>query len=133
MFRVAYRSVLRADLGVAEIESLLTSSAEHNAQLGVTSAFLMNEKRCLHALEGAPKVIRSILERIWDDRRNEEFAILDIAYGEAALFPGWPLKVITPTTLEAEPELRDHTGVIWLANMAGGLDACFHPQDRPSE
>ena len=83
MFRVAYRSVLRADLGVAEIESLLTSSAEHNARVGVTSAFLMNDRRCLHAMEGSPKVIRSILECIWDDRRNEEFAILDIAYGEA--------------------------------------------------
>ena len=131
MFRVAYRSVLRADLGVAEIESLLSSSADHNAHMGVTSAFLMNEKRCLHALEGAPKVIRSILERIWDDRRNEEFAILDIAYGEAALFPDWPMRVITAATLKAEPGLRDHTGVIWLANMAGGLDAFFHPQGRP--
>ena len=125
MFRVAYRSVLRADLGVAEIESLIRSSADYNARVGVTSAFLMNEKRCLHALEGPPKVIRSILENIWDDRRNEEFAILDIAYGEAALFPDWPLKVITAETLASEPELHDHAGVNWLANLDSGLQNYF--------
>ncbi|WP_306017502.1 BLUF domain-containing protein [Oceanicaulis sp. MMSF_3324] len=125
MFRVAYRSVLRADLGAAEIESLIRDGLDHNARMGVTSAFLMNDKRCLHALEGAPKVIRSILECIWDDRRNEEFAILDIAYGEAALFPGWPLKVITAETIEAEPELHDHPGVNWLANLDSGLSHYF--------
>ena len=125
MFRVAYRAVLRADLGVAEIESLLRSSAEHNACVGVTSAFLLNEKRCLHALEGPPKVIRSILECIWDDRRNEEFAILDIATGEAAFFPDWPLKVITAESLTEDSALRANPGVIWLANLAGGLDAFF--------
>lgn len=127
MFRVAYRSVLRADLGVAEIEALLRSCAEHNAHVGVTSAFLMNERRILHALEGPPKTVRSILECIWDDRRNEEFSILDIAHGEAALFPDWPLKVITSETLNAEPQLRDNAGVTWLANLGDGLDGHFAP------
>ncbi len=133
MFRVAYRSVLRADLGVAEIESLLTSSAEHNARVGVTSAFLMNDRRCLHAMEGSPKVIRSILECIWDDRRNEEFAILDIAYGEAALFPDWPLKVITAETLQEDDSLQQHPGVLWLANMGGGLDVYFQTAQRGAD
>ncbi|VXC75872.1 conserved hypothetical protein [Oceanicaulis sp. 350] len=127
MFRVAYRSVLRADLGVAEIDSLLHSSEVHNRDVGVTSVFLMNERRVLHALEGPPKAIRSILECIWDDRRNEEFSILDIAHGEAALFPDWPLKVITPETLKTEASLRDHEGVTWLANLEGGLDAYYAP------
>lgn len=134
MFRVAYRSVLRADLGVAEIDSLIRSSAAYNARMGVTSAFLMNGKRCLHALEGAPKVIRSILEDIWDDRRNEEFAILDIAYGEAALFPDWPLKVITADTLASEPDLQDHPGVNWLANLDSGLENYFSaPRESAGE
>ena len=133
MFRVAYRSVLRADLGVAEIDSLLSGSAEHNANVGVTSAFLMNERRCLHALEGSPKVIRSILECIWDDRRNEEFAILDIANGEAPLYPGWPLKLITADTLREDKSLQANAGVIWLANLGGGLEAFFGPggQSQP--
>lgn len=127
MFRVAYRSVLRADLGIAEIDSLLHSSAEHNARVGATSALLMNERRVLHALEGAPKVIRSILECIWDDRRNEEFSILDIAHGEAALFPDWPLKVITSETLMADTRLYGHAGVLWLADLGGGLERFFTP------
>lgn len=127
MFRVAYRSVLRADLGVAEIDSLLSSSEAHNRDVDVTSAFLMNDRRVLHALEGPPKVVRSILECIWDDRRNEEFSILDIAHGEAALFPDWPLKVITAETLKSNPSLRNHEGVTWLANLGGGLDAYFAP------
>lgn len=125
MFRVAYRAVLRADLGVAEIDSLLKSSAEHNACVGVTSALLLNEKRCLHALEGPPKVVRSILECIWDDRRNEEFAILDIATGEAPFFPDWPLKVITAESLLEDSTLRVNQGVVWLANLTGGLEAFF--------
>lgn len=130
MFRVAYRAVLRADLGVAEIESLLRSSAEHNASVGVTSAFLLNEKRCLHALEGPPKVVRSILECIWDDKRNEEFAILDIATGEAAFFPDWPLKVITAESLIEDSSLSANSGVIWLANLAGGLDVFFQSSEK---
>lgn len=127
MFRVAYRSVLRADLGVAEIDSLLSSSEAHNRDVDVTSAFLMNDRRVLHALEGPPKVVRSILECIWDDRRNEQFSILDIAHGEAALFPDWPLKVITAETLKTHPSLQNHEGVSWLANLGGGLDAYFAP------
>ena len=127
MFRVAYRSVLRADLGVAEIDSLLSSSEAHNRDVDVTSAFLINDRRVLHALEGPPKVVRSILECIWDDRRNEQFSILDIAHGEAALFPDWPLKVITTETLKTHPSLQNHEGVSWLANLGGGLDAYFAP------
>lgn len=125
VFRVAYRSVLRADLGQAEIDALLLNASQHNAREGLTSAILIHQRQCIHALEGPPKLVRSVLEKIWDDRRNEEFAVMDIVHGDGSLFPDWPLKIIDYATLTAEPELRNHTGVVWLANLGGGLDQFF--------
>lgn len=125
MFRVAYRSVLRPDVGLAEIAALLQKGADANESAGIASVLLKNGRVCLHALEGPPKAVRGTLERIWDDRRNDEFAVLDITSGDAPLFNDWPLKVIHRDDLIATPALRSHPGVTWLANLDGGLDRFF--------
>lgn len=129
MFRVAYRSVLRADLGQAEIQAMFDGNAQNNEDLGVNSAILINNRKCLHAVEGAPKMVRSILEAIWDDRRHEEFAVIDIAHGESALFPEWSMKVVTPADLKEDGSLKNHEGIIWLSNLAGGLGSFFEAPD----
>lgn len=125
MFRVAYRSTLRPDVGVAEIASILTEGAARNAAIGVSSALLLGGRRCLHALEGPPHAVRAILEPIWDDKRHDQFAVIDMVGGEPSLFDGWPLKLIDARTLSAEPRLRLHAGVLWLAALEGGLDTFF--------
>lgn len=131
MFRVAYRSVLRADLGRAEIEAMFETGAQNNARLGVNSAILINNRKCLHALEGAPKKVRSILECIWDDRRHEEFAVIDISHGEVPLFPDWHMKVISASDLETDDTLHSHDGILWLSNLAGGIDDFFNVPTAP--
>lgn len=125
MFRVAYRSVLRADLGQAEIQAMFDGGAQDNARLGVNSAILINNRKCLHALEGAPQRVREVLESIWDDRRHEEFAVIDIAHGESPLFQDWSMKVISASDLTEDVSLKTHHGIIWLSNLAGGLNAFF--------
>lgn len=130
MFRVAYRSTLRADVGIAEIDAILANGAAHNAANGVSSALLLAGRRCLHALEGPPHAVRSTLERIWDDHRHDEFAVIDMAGGEPPFFEGWPLKIISETVLFETPSLRDHPGVIWLAELEGGLNAMFPGQGQ---
>lgn len=130
MFRVAYRSVLRADLGQAEIQAMFDGGAQNNARLGVNSAILVNNRKCLHALEGAPQRVRAVLESIWDDRRHEEFAVIDIAHGESPLFQDWSMKVITASDLSEDVTLKSHHGIVWLSNLAGGLTSFF--EDTPS-
>lgn len=122
MFRVAYRSTLKAGVGEAEILSIAERSAEKNREAGLTGAWLLSGRTCLGALEGDPRVLRHLIETIWDDPRHDEFEVLEMRTSDSALFD-WPFRLVRAGTFVAEPDLKAHPGLIWLAGFAGGLDA----------
>ncbi|MGJ3231370.1 MAG: BLUF domain-containing protein [Oceanicaulis sp.] len=124
MFRVAYRSTLDAGVGEAEILSIAEQSARRNEAEALTGAWLLSGRRCLGALEGDPRVLRHRIETIWDDPRHFGFDILDMRARDERVFD-WPFLLVRAERLEAEPDLRTHRGLHWLAGFEGGVDAFF--------
>lgn len=127
MFRIAYCSTLDSGVGEAEIASIARRSAEKNAQAGLTGVWLLSGRRCLSAIEGDPRVVRHVIEEIWDDPRHSAFSLLEMGSCESALFP-WPFRLIRQQTVDEEPALLDHEGLQWLIGL-DGADAFFHRRE----
>lgn len=126
MFRIAYRSMLDPGVGEAEILSIAEQSTQKNSAAGLNGVWLLSGRKCLGALEGDPRILRSRIETIWDDPRHCGFDIVDMRSRMDAIFD-WPFLLVRPSTLEAQPALADHPGLTWLAAFDGGLDWFFSP------
>ncbi|MEQ8434121.1 MAG: BLUF domain-containing protein [Oceanicaulis sp.] len=124
MFRIAYRSTLHAGVGEAEIASIARQAAEQNQAAGLNGVWVLSGRRCLGALEGDPRVLRHLIETIWDDPRHSGFEVLDMRSRDDALL-AWPFLLVRAETLEREPELKDHQALQWLGAFEGGLEAFF--------
>ena len=129
MFQIAYRSVLHAGVGEAEITSIAEHAAEKNRAAGLNGVWLLAGRRCLGALEGDPRILRSHIETIWDDPRHDGFDVLDMRSRMDPAFD-WPFLLVRARTLEARPELADHPGLTWLARFEGGLSAFFERRSK---
>ncbi|XBQ14937.1 MAG: BLUF domain-containing protein [Oceanicaulis sp.] len=132
MFRVAYRSNLSAGVGEAEIAAIVAKAAEDNAAFGLCGAWLMNKRRCLGVLEGEPRKVREVVERIWTDRRHSDFVVLTMEISEEGRFSDWPFRFIRPGDLASDEALAAHSGVYWLGKLAGGLPK-FFDEDAPDQ
>ena len=124
MFRVAYRSTLNPGVGEAEISSIARQAAENNQVAGVNGVWMLSGRRCLGALEGDPRVLRHMIETVWDDPRHSGFEVLDMRSRDEALLD-WPFLLVRAETLEREPGLKEHHALTWLGAFEGGLDAFF--------
>lgn len=124
MFRVAYRSTLDSGVGEAEIESIAVQAAQRHAQVGITGVWLLSGRHCLCSIEGDPREIRQVVEKVWDDPRHGAFTLLDMGASETSLF-NWPFRVIRTESVVADPAVLEHPGVSWLSDFAGGADAFF--------
>jgi hypothetical protein len=91
----------------------------------------MKGRDCLSALEGPPEAVRVIAERIWDDRRHQEFRLYDMRATNHRLFPDWHLGFIDIDAEELET-LEAHEGLNWLCTFAGG-PASFAANGLPAD
>ncbi|MEQ8435265.1 MAG: BLUF domain-containing protein [Oceanicaulis sp.] len=132
MFRVAYRSTLDSGVGEAEIESIAARAAQKNGQAGITGVWLLAGRRSLSAIEGDPRDIRQVVEKIWDDPRHGAFTLLDMGASENALFNA-PFQLIRTQSVVEDPSLLEHPGVSWLCDFAGGGDAFFFSASAQSQ
>ncbi|MGX6648344.1 BLUF domain-containing protein [Maricaulaceae bacterium MS644] len=132
MFRVAYRSTLDSGVGEAEIESIVARAAQKNAQAGIAGVWLLAGRRILSAIEGDPREVREVVEKIWDDPRHDAFTLLDMGASEVALFNA-PFQLIRTRNVADDPSLLEHPGVRWLCDFAGGADAFFFDASAQSQ
>lgn len=131
MFRIAYTSRLNPAVGRAEIESVLEQSRARNRRDGVTGAWLMKGYDCLASLEGPPEAVRAATERIWDDRRHDDFRLRDMRATTLLLFKGWDLYFVDMEAASVS-EIEAHDGLRWLCGFAGGV-AAFKAHGLPQE
>lgn len=131
MFRVAYKSTLAGGVGDAEIRAIADGSARRHEPLGVKGVWLLSGRRCLSALEGDPRVVRGIIETIWDDQRHTDFELLDMDTSDISLFD-WPFRLVRDADLANEETLTAHEGLQWLGAFDGGLNAFFGEREDHS-
>ena len=132
MFRVAYRSSLCPHTKASDIQRIVATANARNTELKITGAWMLYDTDCLAAIEGPPLAVREIMDTIWDDPRHTDVHLVAMEQCDERLFDGWALRFLPKSEVDADPALRDHAGLNWLSNFAGGLDTFYTPR-LPSE
>lgn len=62
------------------MSELITEWEENNSKLGVTSFLLRLDDHFLQLIEGPPRAVSGLMDRIWDDGRHGDLRILMTAH-----------------------------------------------------
>ncbi len=125
MFRIVYRSRLAKTVDRADIKVILEQSTKRNSQLGITGAWMECDGKCLSSIEGPPLAVKAVAESLWDDPRHTDFRLIAMGQTEQRLFDGWSLKFLDAAAVKDDPALREHEGVVWLAEKVGSLEGFY--------
>ena len=76
MFRVIYESEVKSGLGPLEISQLVANASAHNSQNNISSFLMRVNGSFLQVLEGSPREVSNLVDRIWEDPRHTNMQIL---------------------------------------------------------
>lgn len=103
--RLAYRSRACVDTASPQLVSeILGVSLHNNARDGITGALAVNDGWFLQVVEGPPRALEGLLDRLSADTRHTEIEILSRRAVSGRLFCGWSM-VATPVTPDLDAPL----------------------------
>ncbi|TAK28698.1 MAG: BLUF domain-containing protein [Myxococcaceae bacterium] len=118
---LVYGSASVGTIDEETLRSILRTSREHNARLGVTGALFYRNGNFLQVLEGEETVVRALFARIRTDPRHTGcFSLLEGEF-EERLFPAGTMGLLTDTDRSIE-----HSGA--LDGLA--RNACTGPASK---
>jgi hypothetical protein len=118
VFRLVYRShslIPQNDRPVV-LADIFREARTSNAQAGITGALLVTDHWFVQELEGTESVVRSLYERICEDRRHDQVTVIEAGPVEARAFSRWAMAQVSASgsadiPLEAtEGEIHPTTG-----------------------
>lgn len=92
LFRLLYFSTAHADLGISEVQDIVTQSEQANAARGVTGALAHNGRNFCQLLEGEEEVVRALANLISEDKRHSGFKVIDERHVQSRAFPDWAMQ-----------------------------------------
>lgn len=75
----------------SEIRAILALARDHNSARNVTGALLFTALGFAQVLEGSREVVEQLFERICEDPRHADVAVLSFTPTERRSFPDWPM------------------------------------------
>lgn len=105
MYRVVYVSDASRRFGASELARIVETSQRNNAQAGLTGMLIYHEGRFFQVLEGPYAMLRWRFEKIAQDRRHCNLAIVEQREAVERAFPNWRMGYAKPADLPQE--LRD--------------------------
>ena len=103
--RLVYYSRNRVDSGPAalahEIEVILAASRRNNAKVGVTGALMFNAGCFAQVLEGDQGALETVFERIQQDDRHGDVALLSFEPVPARAFDTWSMGFVGASVEDA--------------------------------
>lgn len=109
IYRILYCSLnaLRgsADQQLVELEKILVSARERNADNEITGALLFNSGYFAQVLEGPVLAVEQTFERIQRDRRHAEISVLESGFVPDRDFPTWSMAYAISNRI-AEPAFK---------------------------
>ncbi len=110
------------------IRGILETSRVNNARVGVTGALMFNAGCFAQVLEGPTSAVEATFERIQQDERHGDVALLAYDVVESRLFTDWSMAYVGASQAEAARygDLADASGFD-IARMTGDrLCAVLH-------
>lgn len=93
LFRLIYASRNRVG-DAAALASILAIARRNNAALGVTGVLLHTADGFAQVLEGSLEAVSAVFERIQNDPRHGEIAVLEAGPAATRLFAGWAMAAV---------------------------------------
>ena len=91
---LTYTSLARLDLDASDLEAIHRSARELNALDGITGLLIFNGNHFLQIVEGSPRAIDDLVERLRRDRRHSGFEVRDERTVEQRSFPDWSMELV---------------------------------------
>ena len=106
---LTYTSLARLDLDASDIEAIHRSARELNALDGITGLLIFNGTHFLQIVEGSPRAIDDLVERLRRDRRHGGFEVRDERTIEQRSFPDWSMELVrvSASYFEAKETVAD--------------------------
>ena len=98
--QLVYLSDAKFGLKMNDIEKILTSSRRNNLNDEVTGLLIYSDGVFIQILEGVQKTVERVFQRILDDSRHENVAILLDNDVETRAFANWEMAFIESTPEE---------------------------------
>ena len=107
---LTYTSLARLDLTAQDLEAIHRTARDVNALEGITGMLIFNGTHFLQIIEGAPRAIDELVERLRGDHRHSGFEVRDERMVEARSFPDWTMELVrvSASYIEAKDKVSDH-------------------------
>lgn len=89
--RIAYTSKAKINFSKRDLLNLLHDSRAFNLLDNITGVLIHKDGCFLQIIEGEPKDVKNLLERLKKDTRHENFKILEDILSETRLFNDWAM------------------------------------------
>ena len=99
VFRLIYASRSRIGGEAAALASILARARANNAAAGITGVLLHSPDGFAQVLEGSLAAVGATFERIQNDPRHGEVAVLEAGRADARLFAGWTMAAVDGTAV----------------------------------
>lgn len=91
---LTYTSLARLDLDASDLESIHRAARELNALDGITGLLIFNGTHFLQIIEGSPRAIDDLVERLRRDPRHSGFEIREERAADSPSFPDWSMELV---------------------------------------
>jgi hypothetical protein len=120
MERLTYISTAEFDLTRCQLDALLRSAAEKNAQHSVTGCLLYNGVNFLQTIEGEVDDLGVVLARIQASKKHSGISIISHERQIDRAFAGWSMHRIEPATALPD-DVPDHLKQVYrnFLSLAG--------------
>jgi Sensors of blue-light using FAD len=87
-----YVSAVAPGVGDADIKAILATAHAYNPEHGITGALLCKPRHFLQAIEGPPREVNRLFDRIRADLRHTDVQLLLFGPIEQRCFAGWAMR-----------------------------------------
>jgi hypothetical protein len=87
-----YISVAAPEVDEAECALLLDAARARNASLGISGAMLAYASYFVQVLEGEPRIVQTLFDRIGRDARHHDVRVVSFDAAPRRMFDGWAMR-----------------------------------------
>ncbi len=103
MYFLIYSSYAMVQFNHEQLESLLIKSREKNLKTGISGMLLFLEGKFIQYLEGDEVEVKTLYNKIYNDKRHKSVVVLKEGTAESRLFTDWAMAFggVTPEEIAA--------------------------------
>lgn len=120
LVRLLYVSKVVKGFSTHDIDALLHTARQHNAQVGITGILAFNGEYFMQILEGDRRAVNKLYHHISTDPRHEQLLLLQMSEIDERLFAVWSMAYVPISKLTRDLLLRY------------GINEDFHPLQMSS-